>query len=114
MRLLSFLVLLPVTLATVVFAVSNRGQLTLRFWPLPYAVDLPVYILALGAVLVGFALGAAVVWIVGGNRRRRLRAAMRDQGARADALTREVEGLRQAQASHSPALPAPAGTPPPR
>lgn len=71
MRIVATIVLAPVTAAVVLFAVSNRGTLTLRLWPLPYEIDMPVYALVLGAVFVGFLIGAAVAWVAGARGRRR-------------------------------------------
>lgn len=61
-RLLSFAVSFPVTLAAIVFAVTNRGPVTVDFWPFALAVDVPVYVLALGTLAIGMGLGALLTW----------------------------------------------------
>ncbi|MBM3597960.1 MAG: LapA family protein [Alphaproteobacteria bacterium] len=125
MRLLFTMVMLPVTLAVVDFAVSNREPVALQMWPLPYAVELPVYMVALGMLLAGFVLGAFVAWATGLGARRRARADAREQirarAAEAESLERELAELRrqtaqQAGVRSSAALPAPglAGALPPR
>jgi lipopolysaccharide assembly protein A len=70
-RIIATIALAPVTAACVLFAVSNRAVLTLRLWPLPYEIDMPVYALVLGAGFVGFLAGATVAWIAGARSRRR-------------------------------------------
>jgi uncharacterized integral membrane protein len=62
-RLLSLLITLPVTLAVVVFAVANRGPVTVDFWPFALAVDVPLYGLALGTLALGCLLGALLTWL---------------------------------------------------
>ncbi len=62
-RLLSLGITLPVTLAVVVFAVANRGPVTVDFWPFALAVDVPVYGLALGTLAIGCLLGALLTWV---------------------------------------------------
>lgn len=71
MKIIAAIMLAPVTAAVVLFAVSNRATLTLRLWPLPYEIDMPVYALVLGAGFVGFLIGATVAWIAGARSRRR-------------------------------------------
>ena len=71
MKIVATVALAPVTAAIVLFAVSNRAILTLRLWPLPYEVDIPVYALVLGAGFIGFLIGATVAWIAGARSRRR-------------------------------------------
>lgn len=62
-RLLSLAITLPVTLAVVVFAVANRGPVTVDFWPFALAVDVPIYGLALGTLALGCLLGALLTWV---------------------------------------------------
>ena len=61
---------LPVLVVAVLFAIENKGDLALRFWPTPYVITLPVWAAIFGAVLVGFffggpggAVAAAKGWI---------------------------------------------------
>lgn len=94
MRHLSWIVTVPVTVLAVVFAVANREEIALRFWPLPWSVDLPVYLIVLGSLLAGFLAGGFVAWVAGAPRRRRAR----QTAERARALAREVAELRRRQA----------------
>jgi uncharacterized integral membrane protein len=63
MRLLRFLLALALMLPVVLFVVSNREPITLRLWPLPGAVDVPLALAGLALAGLGFLLGALVVWI---------------------------------------------------
>lgn len=62
-RLLSLGITLPVTLAVVIFAIANRGPVSVDFWPFALAVDVPVYGLALGTLAIGCLLGALLTWV---------------------------------------------------
>ena len=72
------------------FAVSNRAPVSLGFWPLPFFVDLPLYLLVLLLLIVGFVIGAAAAWIA----RRRLRRELRRSRRRVEGLERELAASR--------------------
>jgi len=102
---LSWIVTLPVTLLVVVFAVANREEVVLSFWPLPWAPPLPIWLIVLGGLLVGFLLGATVAWLSGGPRRQRAR----QTAERARELARQLAELQRRQAAA--ATPAPGSSP---
>jgi len=77
-RLLSWIILTPLAVVIVVFAVSNRASVTVALWPLPFTWQLPLFLVVLAGALVGFVLGAAVAWISAGKARRRARAKTRE------------------------------------
>jgi lipopolysaccharide assembly protein A len=83
-----------VTLVAVVllipFAVSNRAPVSLGFWPLPFLVALPLYLLVLSLLLLGFVIGGAAAWLAGRRTRRELRRRRR----RVAALERELAAAR--------------------
>ncbi len=87
------------------FALGNRGDVRVDFWPLGPAFDMPVFVALVGALYIGFGLGAGIAWLAQGHTRKRAREAAR----RADALARELESLKPAGTrplpSTSPALP---------
>jgi lipopolysaccharide assembly protein A len=87
------------------FALGNRGDVTIDFWPVGPAFEMPLFLALVGALYIGFALGALIAWFAGGRARSRARAATK----RADALAREVADLKaKAPVSASvPAAPAP-------
>jgi uncharacterized integral membrane protein len=72
------------------FAVSNRAPVSLGFWPLPFLVALPLYLLVLSLLLLGFVTGAAAAWLAGRRTRRELRRRHR----RVEALERELLAAR--------------------
>ena len=69
MRILSWIVAAPIVILVVMFAVSNLDPITLRLRPFPDELTLPIWLLTLIQLFVGFLLGAIVTWI--GDRRRR-------------------------------------------
>jgi uncharacterized integral membrane protein len=87
LRHLSWIVTLPIALVAILFAVSNRGGVTLSLWPLPFTLDAPLYLAALLALLAGFLAGGFVVW----NSQRRHRRRARRESNRVLVLEREVK-----------------------
>jgi uncharacterized integral membrane protein len=69
---------LPITLAVVLFAVSNRHVVELRVWPLPGSLEAPLYVIGLGTMVAGFLIGGVIAWIGAGDSRHRARMAERD------------------------------------
>jgi uncharacterized integral membrane protein len=78
------------TVLLIPFAISNREPVSLGLWPLPFLVDLPLYLLVLLLLFGGFIIGAAATWIAGRHIRRELRRRRR----RAEALERELTAAR--------------------
>lgn len=91
MTILSWIIGLPLAIAAVIFAISNRHGVRLELWPLPYTVDLPVYLVALAPLAVGVLLGGFIGWASAGKARRDARASRK----RARELEQQVEVLRQ-------------------
>ncbi len=60
MRYLSWIISVPLALLVISFAISDRDMITLQLEPLPFAASMPVYLLGLGALVVGFVLGAGI------------------------------------------------------
>lgn len=88
-RILAWLIGIPVAILAIVFAVVNRQLVTVDLWPLPWTVSLPLFLMVLGAMGLGLAFGGAVVWISAGAARKRARA----EGRRADRLDSRVRAL---------------------
>ncbi len=63
MRLVHWIVTLPVAIVLATFAVSNRAMVDLTFWPLPYDLAAPLYLITLLMVVVGFLLGLLLGWL---------------------------------------------------
>ncbi len=86
MKVLSWLVGLPLAVIVLLFALSNRQAVTLGLWPFEEGIDVPTYAAVLVPLLIGFAAGAAVAGLKGLKHRR----SARRQTKRADALERQL------------------------
>ncbi len=70
MRFIYWSITALIALVVVVFAVSNRAMVTLTLFPLPAALDAPLYLVVIAAGALGFLVGALVAWIGAGKHRR--------------------------------------------
>jgi uncharacterized integral membrane protein len=104
-RVVFWLVTVPVALVAVVFAVSNLDKVPVGLWPLSDVLVMPLYLVVLGALGLGFVAGELVAWINGGRWRREARRRQR----RIESLERELQAtqaqLPQHGASGVPAAP---------
>ncbi|PKR58755.1 LapA family protein [Thalassospira lohafexi] len=73
MRVLYWIIAIPIAVLIAVFAVSNRAAVTLSLWPLPYELELPLFLPIMVALLVGLGIGLAYEWLVHGKHRRAVR-----------------------------------------
>ena len=94
LRYLSWIVTLPLALVVISFAVSNRDPAVLTLWPLPFELEMPVFLPVLCALVVGFIAGGFVAWWSGGRYRRLARR----QNSRLKRLSAEAETLRAREA----------------
>jgi uncharacterized integral membrane protein len=93
------IVTLPITVAVVLFAISNRNLVEVHLWPLPGSLDLPLYVIGLATMVAGFLIGGLTAWFSGGENRQRARAAARNVRALETTLTDkrlETERMRAA------------------
>ncbi len=86
-RIISF----AIAVAVVLFALANRGPVTLSFAPLPVERTLPVYLVILVAFAAGVAVGGFSHWIATGRRRR----AAKDERRQLVRVERELTEVRQ-------------------
>ncbi|MDO8605536.1 MAG: LapA family protein [Phaeospirillum sp.] len=86
MRLVAWLIGLPLAVVATVFAVANRQEIHFDLWPLPFGLDVAAYLAVLAPLALGLATGAALVWVSGAGARLRARAERR----RADSLERRL------------------------
>jgi putative membrane protein len=99
MRFLWWIALALVAVILILFAISNRETVSLSLWLLPgAALELPLYLLVLGTLVVGFLIGQLAGWI-GGWRWRREARRSRDRIAM---LERELEAERAQRAARVP------------
>lgn len=101
MKLLHWVVTVPVAVAAVLFAVMNRTPVTIDLWPLPWRIEAPTFLILLGSLAFGLLLGVLLAWLTGGIKRRRMRELAHDNHR----LTTELQELRRQAADRSRAIP---------
>ena len=109
MTRLDKLLFVPVAAVAASFAVANRTPATLSLWPLPFEIELPLYVAVLGALALGGVLGAAASWLSAGKFRRRARIEAR----KARSLERELRDADGRSPAPSESAVAPPSRPPP-
>ena len=88
---------LLIAVVLILFAVSNRETVAVGFWPLPFLVEVPLYLLCFLSLAIGALIGVAIAWMAGHRTRRELRARRR----RIDALERELMATQSQIGEHS-------------
>lgn len=96
--MLGWLFAAPLLLLIILFAVTNRQDITLGLWPLPVEATLPLYTLILGLLFGSLLLGLFLGWLSQHGIRREARQ-----------HRREIAKLRGMIAS-APTITTPAGT----
>jgi uncharacterized integral membrane protein len=86
------------------FAALNRERIDIVLWPFA-TFEVPLYVLTLAALLLGFLVGAVVAWIGGGRWRRKARQRAR----RIEALERELAATQARLPRQDVSLPARSG-----
>ena len=106
LRILTWIIGLPVAIVAIGFAVANRQDIVLDLWPLPYTIGISVYLTVLGSLAVGLVLGLLIGGMAAGSRAAR-RA--RDAESRARVAEAEAASLRTRPGEADPnrALPPP-------
>ena len=108
MRVVFWIIALPIVAIAMAFAVSNHDTVTISLWPLAYRLDIPLYIAVTGALFVGFIVGLLYGWI--GSLCARHRA--RSEAKQVAKLQAENDELRRKLAvAENAAHPLPATTP---
>ena len=97
MRILYRSAFLVIAILLILFAVSNRETVPVGFWPLPFLMDVPLYLLCFLSLLFGALIGVAIAWIAGHGNRRELRTRRR----RIEALERELTATQSQIRKHS-------------
>jgi len=104
MRLLAWLVGLPVAALAVLFAVSNRQPIAVGLWPFSEAIEAPAFVIALVPFALGLIGGAALAGV--GTLRARLRH--RAERRKVRTMERRLDEMRMAEAAKPKPSPAPA------
>ena len=107
-RVLSILVVVPVSILAVALAVANRRPVLVALDPFSpnapaLSVTVPLFAVIFAALIAGVVLGGVVTWWRQGRFRREARIARREQR---QAEARRTEARREADAS-ALSLPAP-------
>jgi uncharacterized membrane protein YciS (DUF1049 family) len=107
MAYLTLIITIPLTLFALAFAASNSASVKFGLWPLDQTWDVPLSILGLGMLGLGFLSGAMFVWIM----YQRLRFRHWQHTRKISRLEKELDVLnRKADESQNPADPKNPGT----
>jgi len=104
-NIVTALILLPITLAIILFAVGNRGAVIIGFDPFAadppmFSFAMPLFLLLLLVLIAGVILGGTSAWMGQSHwrrRSRRLAAELKSSRAEAEKLRRQVENAPQAR-----------------
>ena len=105
-KIVTVLILLPVALLIVLFAVANRAPVMIALDPIAaqppmFAVSLPLFLLLLIVLILGVIIGGIAAWTRQSRwrrRARRLAAELKTSRAETDTLRRQLEASAAAQA----------------
>jgi uncharacterized integral membrane protein len=81
MKILSWIIGIPVALLLIMLAVANRDFVTLSLDPIGGSIDAPLYLVIFGAFLLGLICGGLLTWASGVRRRRRKRREERERAS---------------------------------
>ncbi|MCB4767438.1 LapA family protein [Ancylobacter sp. Lp-2] len=107
-RILTIVLILPVSIGLIMLAVANRHPVTLVLDPFAGALsaELPLFVVVLASLVIGVVLGGVAVWL----RQGRYRRAARSAGREARRANAQVDSLRAAMSERAPRVPlAPGG-----
>jgi uncharacterized integral membrane protein len=90
-KIFTNLALFLLAAVVVLFIVANRGIVEVNLWPLPYLVDLPLYLVFFIGLFAGILLAGAIGMV----RRARSFARARRAEKEARRLQTEVDALEQ-------------------
>ncbi len=93
-KIVTILILVPIAVAFLMFAVANRQIVTVSRDPFgapqpAYSIRMPLFLLILGLLIAGVLLGGIAAWLRQGRHRRASRALRSDLAG----LRREIETL---------------------
>ena len=107
MTLIRTIVGFLITIAVLVFAAANLHTIEVYYTPFTPALELPLFIVALGLMSFGFVIGSMMVWINEGKARRE-RCRQRKEISKLQKELEETHAPNDSDASPSdffPALP---------
>jgi uncharacterized integral membrane protein len=101
----SWIISIPLLVAVVVFALANRGAVEINLWPLALRPQIPLSLVILASLIVGFLFGGWAAWFAAGRHRRRARR----NNDRVQSLEHEVARLKKAAPQGHGGLPSTSG-----
>lgn len=108
-RTIGWIVTIVVAAVAVAFAINNSRSVSVDLWPLPYAIDLPVFIVAFACIFLGLVAGGFAAWLSGAKWRRLARREARDIDRLQRSLAKHEEQHASARQQDVAALAAPSG-----
>lgn len=69
MRIITWIIGLPVAALATAFAVANRQVIDVDLWPLPMTVSLGLYLAVLGALALGLITGLLMGWLSSSSKK---------------------------------------------
>ncbi len=84
MKILGWIIGVPIALLLVMLAVANRDMVTLSLDPIGGDISLPLYLVIFLAFLLGLICGGLLTWASGVKRRMRKRREEREKAAAAN------------------------------
>jgi len=73
MKIISGIFTLLLALIAAAIAIANRDAVAFRLDPLPYQIDLPLFVIVFAALFLGILIGALAMWLRDGKVRKRVR-----------------------------------------
>ena len=113
-KIVTAIIVVPLAVIIVAFAVANRQAVTVSFDPLSsaapaYTVTLPLFIIIFVVLILGVLIGGLAAWLGQGKWRRAARRLDADFGAIRD----ELHALRHRADPQPPNIKPPVAIPPP-
>ena len=62
MKFIRRLIAVVVLILLVVFSYANPGAVTVSLYPLPFAAEIPLFLIVIGMLIVGVVVGGIVTW----------------------------------------------------
>ncbi len=78
MKLVSWVFMALLGLAIIILSIGNKADVTFSFYPLPFEMDVPLFVLILAGAFLGVLLGSLKTWMNDGKARRENRQNKRE------------------------------------
>ncbi len=99
MKNLSWIILFPLAVVLIVFAVSNRGPVSVDLWPLSLVIDIPLFVLMFAALLAGIIWGGVATWRAARGSRKLSRSRAKDVSQQEIEINRLKDQISRLEAS---------------